>query len=905
MICEVKIMNVFVKIFFLLMLSVSICANVFSQQNQYQISISTGNRLMGQTEKFEFGIGSQKIVVDLAYPVVAFPNKFNAGQSINVVQISGPRPCYFSQNNFLMPNQDKQISVACGTPPTSLFAFEVSGIKSGEVFRFKDSYGRFTQATYNNNFALEIPLGDSFLVSQISGPRQCVMSNNQAVSPNTNSITIRANCSQFAVTPPTNPNGNTGSPPKTVNLKLKTIGIEPKETFTFTDNLNRTTQVTGSTTTDLGDFTVGNNFYLKQEEGLRPCKLTNNRGAVSNADKNGFTITADCTKSTTNGPFNLGVSYASSLFSNKEKFEFSIANNEKVVLDGKAPAVFFNSKFIVGQSYQINQISGPRTCNLFSNRQGNFTNQDIIVMADCGTPPTTLFKFEITGVEPGETFSFADGHGRIGSSYNTSTTQNWGAFPQGDDYYIIQKSGPRQCNMTNNQGIVPNNPVTVKADCSKTGANPPINTNGNTDNTNPNNENPIVSNPYNVKWDLVSRSTDNKSLGTYYENWTPVIGGKGEDEGRYVAFVSQTAGIGGSTGKSRQIIWRDRKTGETRLVSASATGGEGNQNSLAPAISADGKSVAFESYATNLVPTDTNGARDIFVWNADKNTITAVSTGQGETEANYQSYEPTISGDGNLIAFTSNATNLIPNVMGISSYNVYLKDIRSGSIKIISFDEKTKKGGGGSNPSISEDGTRIAFYNYAPLTTEDTNNLWDIYVWMSGNPKLKRISTTAEGGNKDQGDDSSSRVVAPAISGNGKFVAYSTTATNVVGGDTNKSQDVFVVEIDSGRVSRASVGSDNAEGNGDSPIGQGEKIAISYDGNLIAFSTKATNLGGNILLRNLSNNQIIPISTETGLTVSQPVMSRNGSFVAFGTSSELDGRFKSSGIFSVFTGKQP
>ncbi|HMS41802.1 MAG TPA: hypothetical protein PKE69_16340 [Pyrinomonadaceae bacterium] len=401
--------------------------------------------------------------------------------------------------------------------------------------------------------------------------------------------------------------------------------------------------------------------------------------------------------------------------------------------------------------------------------------------------------------------------------------------------------------------------------------------------------------------ELVSRSSDDKSFGTFYDSNSVVIGGKGADEGRYVAFVSSAVGLGGSKGKFRQIMWRDRNTGETRIVSATANGGEGNQNSFAPAISADGKSVAFESYATNLVPTDTNNARDIFVWNADRNTITAVSTRQGETEANYQSYEPTISGDGNLIAFTSDATNLIPNIMGISSTNVYLKDIRSGAIKIISVDEKTKKGGGGSVPSISEDGTRIAFCNFAPLNSEDKNNLWDIYVWENGNPKLKRISKTSSGTERNQGDDSSSRVVSPSISGNGKFVAFATTATNMVSNDTNGLQDVFVADVDSGRVVAASIGADGTKGNGDSPIGQGEKIAISNDGNWVAFSTKATNLGGNILMRNLITGEIRAISKETGLTVGQPVMSRDASYIVFGTSRQLDSRFQTSGIFAVFT----
>ncbi|MGH9946579.1 MAG: TolB family protein [Pyrinomonadaceae bacterium] len=402
--------------------------------------------------------------------------------------------------------------------------------------------------------------------------------------------------------------------------------------------------------------------------------------------------------------------------------------------------------------------------------------------------------------------------------------------------------------------------------------------------------------------ELVSRSTDNRSFGTFYDSTAPVISGSSDEEGRYIAFSSTAAGLGGTTGKFRQIIWRDRNTGESKIVSVSPAGEEGNQNSLAPAISADGKSVAFESYASNLVSGDSNGARDVFIWSERAGKVERVSTGLGGLEANYQSYEPTISGDGSLVAFTSDASNLIPNILGISSTNVYLKDTRSGALQIISIDEKTKKGGGGSNPSISEDGRRIAFYNYAPLVPDDKNNLWDIYVWESGNPKLKRISKTSTGGERNQGDESTSRVVAPSISGNGRFVSFATTATNVVTGDTNSFQDAFVVEVDSGRVVRVSGRSDGIQGDGDSPIGQGEKIAISYDGNWVAFSTNAKSHGGKIVMKNILTGEARVIVPQPSYGVGPPAISRGGGYVIFGSADRLDSRYQSTGIFAAFTG---
>lgn len=581
--------------------------------------------------------------------------------------------------------------------------------------------------------------------------------------------------------------------------------------------------------------------------------------------------------SQTTAQYKLGIAYASSLYSNKEKFEFSIGG-EKVTLDFAHPAVIFNKRYAAGERYLITQLSGPRTCNLYSVSSGTFGSGDVLVPADCGTPPLTIFKLQVTGISAGESFKFADNY-RRSSHFTFSATINLGGYPQGDDYTVTQTDGPRPCRMSLNQGIVPAIPVTVRVDCGKNTTEPTT----------------TASSTFN-KFDLVSRNADNKVIGSFFETFTPVVGGMGADEGRYGAFVTYAKGLGGGSGKYRQIIWRDRKTGETRLVSRGVNGAEGNQNSHAPAISADGRSVAFESYATNLVPVDSNGVRDVFVWNADNGRVTAVSENQG-TEADADAYEPAISADGSLIAFTSNADNLAEGMTGTFRPNVFLRDMQSGTVMLISKEEKTGKAGGGSRPSISEDGTRIAFQNYFPLTKEDQNNLWDIYLWQNGSPKLKRVSKTFAGGDKDQGEESSSRVVSPSISGNGKFVAFATTSTNMVADDTNKLQDVFVVEVDTGRVTRASVGSDNAQANGDSPVGQGEMIGISYDGSLVVFSTKARNLGGNVLIKNILTGQIKKVSPDVESTVGQPAMSRTGRFVIFGSNRELDKRFRSTGIF--------
>jgi Tol biopolymer transport system component len=332
---------------------------------------------------------------------------------------------------------------------------------------------------------------------------------------------------------------------------------------------------------------------------------------------------------------------------------------------------------------------------------------------------------------------------------------------------------------------------------------------------------------------------------------------------------------------------------------------EGNGDAVDPAISADGLVVAFESDATNLVDGDTNSARDIFVWQANDRDVglQRVSVSSTGAEGDSISSQASLSAKGTIVAFASGASTLTPGVDGINTINVYRRDLVAGTTTLISVGSDGT-GAGGDHPMLSDDGDRLAFYSFASdIVAGDGNDLWDIFLWQHSTQSLSRVSLTSDGGERNQGNESASRVVAPAISGNGRFVAYATTASNMVAGDNNGLQDVFVVDIDSGAVVRASIGSDGVDSDGDSPIGQGERVSLSQDGHLVAFSTRAENLGatGNVMVRDLDSGAIIAANAETG-GVGPPVMSFAGAYVVFGSDTPLDGRFDSSGIFAHFTG---
>jgi hypothetical protein len=409
-------------------------------------------------------------------------------------------------------------------------------------------------------------------------------------------------------------------------------------------------------------------------------------------------------------------------------------------------------------------------------------------------------------------------------------------------------------------------------------------------------------------YDLITRSFNDAGFSTFYESSDPAIGGNPGEEGRYVAFISSAVGFADGTGKHRQAFWRDRNTGITKLISATPNGEEGNGDCYAAAISGDGRSVAFESHASNLIADDKNAAKDIFVWHALSNKIERVSISNDGKDANAESYEPSVSGDGNLIAFTSTASNISATEKGISNNNVFLRDMQLGTTVMISIDPSTKKGGGGSNASIACDGKRIAFYSHsATLVNDDKNGLWDIFLWEQDNPKLKRISLTADGKERNQGIESANRIVAPSISGNGRYIAFSTTANNMVPGDDKNFQDVFIYDAQTNSTIIAST-ADGKMGDADSPVGQGEKIAISFDGNYVAYSTNASNLGApaaNTVLYDMATKKNRAVSTVAGSSVGRAVMSYSGSYVLFGIGGKLDSRFSASGFFANYTGVGP
>jgi WD40-like Beta Propeller Repeat len=304
-------------------------------------------------------------------------------------------------------------------------------------------------------------------------------------------------------------------------------------------------------------------------------------------------------------------------------------------------------------------------------------------------------------------------------------------------------------------------------------------------------------------------------------------------DGRYIAFTSEASNlVAGDTNRQADVFWRDRVTGTTTRVSVGPGGRQANGDSHRAAVSADGRYVAFESYATNLVDGDTNNNSDVFVHDLTAGTTTRISVGSAGQQAHGASYEPAVSADGRYIAFSSFAPNLVIGDTN-GSGDVFVHDLAAGTTTRISVSSAGQQGNDHSlGSAVSASGRYIAFTSSASnLTAGDTNNQWDVFVRDLAAGTTARVSVSSAG---RQANGYNASV---AISGSGRYIVFDSFASNLVAGDTNGAGDVFVHDLAAGTTTRASVGSAGEQGN-DWSLGS----AVSASGRYVAFTSRASNL---------------------------------------------------------------
>ncbi len=306
-------------------------------------------------------------------------------------------------------------------------------------------------------------------------------------------------------------------------------------------------------------------------------------------------------------------------------------------------------------------------------------------------------------------------------------------------------------------------------------------------------------------------------------------------------------------------------------VSTDAAGAQGNAASGGGAFSPDGNKIAFSSNAANLVPGTPTGKSYIFLKDLTTGAVTLVYSDAQGIQGTVRSFSQTFSPDGSKLAYVGNAgsdlfvkdlatgaVTEIPvdavNITGVVfspdgskiafassntsvghesyiGYQVYVKDLVTGALTSASGPANSGVDFGSKNPSFSPDGSKIAFQSDVRLVAPDDLNTQDIFVKDLTTGAITRVSVNGAGAPANGGSTS------PRFSPDGSKIAFDSSATNLVAGDTNNTSDVFIKDLASGTVTRVSVDGAGAQLNGGSFFPR-----FSPDGSKIGFGSDATNL---------------------------------------------------------------
>jgi len=357
-------------------------------------------------------------------------------------------------------------------------------------------------------------------------------------------------------------------------------------------------------------------------------------------------------------------------------------------------------------------------------------------------------------------------------------------------------------------------------------------------------------------------------------------------DGCFVAFVSAATDlVAGDSNSQRDVFVRSRGDGTTTRVSVASGGAQATGESETPAISADGRYIAFASVATDLVTGDTNGEADIFVHDRVNATTVRVSVASGGAQATGGSSEsPAISADGRYITFESGASNLVVGDTN-SRTDVFVHDLVSSTTTRVSLTTGGAQAADGQSlaPSISDDGRYISFYSYAStLVAGDTNSNWDVFVRDTVLATTTRVSVSTAGVEGDFG------ALQQAISADGRYVVFGSSSTNLVTGDTNGESDIFLRDLVLQTTVRVSV--DSAGGQ---VANASNEPAISGDGRYVVWYSHAstfvagdTNGLTDVFMRDTVDLVTTRISVDTAegnpnSASFHPDISNNGRWISF------------------------
>jgi Tol biopolymer transport system component len=379
----------------------------------------------------------------------------------------------------------------------------------------------------------------------------------------------------------------------------------------------------------------------------------------------------------------------------------------------------------------------------------------------------------------------------------------------------------------------------------------------------------------------------------------PAISG----DGRYVAFQSGATNLVAGDGNANPDIFvKDRWSQKTERVSVTSDGTEANGFSSMPSISDDGRYVAFRSKAKNLIPGDDKDLHDAFVRDRVAGTTIRVATGLGGSLLDNGIENIDISGNGRYVVFATSATNVVPNDTN-GAVDIFVRDLQSSAVERVSVSALEGQGpANSSNPTISDDGRYVAFDSKS-LFAGGTPGSSSIYVRdrTGGTTMLANVDSAENVDNAGAGN--------AAISGNGRYVAFGSSGTNLVANDTNGVADIFRRDLQAGVTIRASVSNDDAQ----LPL-QNFNTAISDDGDAVSFLTRSqattqpdAGSDDDLFVRHVGSGSTVRMSVGSVADPADSVypgvaLSDDGNTVAFGHPKALTG---DNAAHQIYTNDRP
>jgi hypothetical protein len=325
----------------------------------------------------------------------------------------------------------------------------------------------------------------------------------------------------------------------------------------------------------------------------------------------------------------------------------------------------------------------------------------------------------------------------------------------------------------------------------------------------------------------VSVASDGTEGDDFSDRFAPAL----DATGRFVAFESSATNlVAGDTNETFDVFLRDRTNAITSRVSLAANGAQGDDFSISPALSADARHVAFVSNASNLVAGDTNGFADAFVRDRRLGTTSRVSVATGGAQGNGNVFDQlAVSDDGRFVAFSSSATNLVPEGVAGS----FVRDRVRGTTVLVTVSSAGVPGNlGGSGVGMAGGGRIVSFDSSSSnLVPGDTNGTSDVFVRDLGRGTTERVSVASNGAQANGTSGFS------ALSADGRFVAFGSDATNLVSGVTTSVTRAYVHD----RLTRTTRLATRTF-DGSVPDGATGQPALSADGRVLATQSLATNL---------------------------------------------------------------